>query len=817
MKLFNLIVLLSLLPFTVIWGQEQEDTVGCVVFVDSVPQGASFARHSSGNFHKQRVKRRSPNLSTVASREGKMIASYDSDELDEDDEILHCVRMAMDLWESYLICIKPIEFYVGFDEDISPDVEIRTIVNYLGKARTAIPYSLYHQSYNIPQRADSILINADVDWDYSWAYYSANGNDNLTTSMIRHIGHILGFGTTIVPSGASFQVAVRRTASIYDKMLKDSQGHSMESFLVEENSDSICNFLKRSLHLELPSGEQYQIYSQASSYVPFRSGNYFSLSQDNVMNYPYADTSRLMVINEETLDVLEAIGWPLLPYGVKIGCSDLDDAGYGSGYDSHTYVAVSESGDTLQQVSWRYQKFSNSTGGYVDVSVGSGSSFTVGAQSILADVTDDFHCLQGRVLCSYQGCEYAKPVFLELRPGVVSIDVQNMQTPSAGYISFDVNISCFGASSGQLTAANSSGWSLTKVFQGAGSSLVHFDNVPVYGENYVMVVLGNSYGYCMKSIALTTGNNNLRLSQPANENQGISVKINGKDTEDLAVLHDGDAVYLKLADVAVTSADEVRWQFALAQSDGGWWTSSIDGSYAENSFVVRPSVFFEKPSGEVNKFLACEVDDETGVVYNTGYINALVYQDGELICSREHPVRFEILPSMPVVKMVRCWYEHNSWEMWPVAELEIDRAFNYDVGWIDITDGEWYGTIGGVFESDTPMPHREIAYWGYMGCMFRVGLGNDYGVTQSSFLYPDNPPTSIVQPAIGGMSIASREGGSILEFPEPVERVSIQSLSGRTVAVGKNLQRMQITAKAGIYLVRVSKGNEESVFKITIK
>ena len=315
---------------------------------------------------------------------------------------------------------------------------------------------------------------------------------------------------------------------------------------------------------------------------------------------------------------------------------------------------------------------------------------------------------------------------------------------------------------------------------------------------------------------LTTGNNNLRLSQPASENQGISIGINGKDTEDLAVLHDGDVVSLKLADVDVTSADEVRWQLVLAQSDGGWWISSIDGSKTGSSFVVQPSLFLERPNDEVNKFLACEVDDETGVVYNTGYINALIYQDGNLICLREYPVRLEILPSMPIVKMLRCWYEGNSEDPLPVLELEIDRAFNYDIGWIGVT-GKWYGCVGCFFESDTPMPHHMIADLGFIGCMYRVGLGNDYGETLSSALYPDNPPTSIVQPAIGGMSIVSREGGSILEFPEPVERVSIQSLSGRTIAVGKNLQRMQITAKAGIYLVRVSKGNEESVFKITIK
>ena len=103
---------------------------------------------------------------------------------------------------------------------------------------------------------------------------------------------------------------------------------------------------------------------------------------------------------------------------------------------------------------------------------------------------------------------------------------------------------------------------------------------------------------------LTTGNNNLRLSQPASENQGISIGINGKDTEDLAVLHDGDVVSLKLADVDVTSADEVRWQLVLAQSDGGWWISSIDGSKTGSSFVVQPSLFLERPNDEVNKFLA---------------------------------------------------------------------------------------------------------------------------------------------------------------------------------------------------------------------
>ena len=790
-KLLKLIMLFALLPLVTAWGQEPEDTVGTVVFVDSVPQGVSFARHSLGRSHKHKVKSRVQNLSSLSSREGKMIATYDSDELDENDEILHSVRMAMDLWESRLACTKSIKFYVGFDENISPDVEVKTIVNHLIKSREALPYSLYHQSNTRPELTDSILINADVDWDYSWAYYSANGNDNLTTSMIRHIGHILGFGTSIVQSGSEFHFAVRWYASKYDKMLRDSLGHSLGDLVPYDGSDTICSFLKRSLHIELPSGEQYQVYSRADAYVPFRSGNYFSLVQDNVMNYPYSDTSRLMVANKETLDVLEAIGWPLQPYGIDIKCGGLDEAGYGSAYDNHTCIATSESGDTLQQVSWRYQKFSNSTGEYVDVSLGSGSSFTIGVQGVAADATDMFHCLQGRVLCTYQSREYAKPVFLELRPGVVSIEVQNMQTPSAGYVSFDVNIAYFGASSGQLTAANTNGWSLTKVFQGTGSSLVHFDNVPINGENYLMVVLGNSYGYCMKTITLDTGSYNQEPSHRGKKDLGISVRINDQESDGLAVLHDGDIVSLKLPEMDETPADEVKWQLAMAQDDGEWWTTAIDGSRTGCTFAVRPSLFLEKPSYEVNKFLTCEVDEETGAVYNTGYIRALYYQNGIIMFTKECPVRLEVLPSMPIVRMVRCWYENNSWEMWPVAELEIDRAFNYDNGWIDITDGDWYGSIGGVFDSGTPMPHREIADWGYMGCMFRVGLGNDYGVTQSTFLHPDNPPTSIDLPAAGDMSIVCQKGVCILEFPAPIDWISVVSLSGRTVATGKNLRRMQ--------------------------
>ncbi len=66
-KLLKLIMLFALLPLVTAWGQEPEDTVGTVVFVDSVPQGTAYVSSYDRTLTGESAKRLTPSMTTPHS------------------------------------------------------------------------------------------------------------------------------------------------------------------------------------------------------------------------------------------------------------------------------------------------------------------------------------------------------------------------------------------------------------------------------------------------------------------------------------------------------------------------------------------------------------------------------------------------------------------------------------------------------------------------------------------------------------------------------------------------------------------------------
>ena len=346
--------LLLMVAFMAVPTMAQSEETGEVVYVDSVDAFTRMVRHPIAS---RKVIAKSGANDTIWSREKKFLAVVEDPYGYKSEGILHCIRMAMDCWESKIEITDPISITFMFNDQISPDVEIKTTVKYSrGAARMSIPSSLYYQGQGIIRDAGIIEINPYIAWDSSWAYdQGPYGYDNMTTALQRHIAHVLGFGTSVAIRDGRFNFAIQRMASAFDNMVTDGT-KTLGSMALRGSSEEIESFLMSDLKLSV-GGVEFPLYSSAGGYVPYRTGCYFSLPTENIMNYPYDDRTKLFPISKETVDVLESIGWNVKPHGISVSGTGLDATGYGSMYERHSFTAVGSDGAVMANASWQYQLY----------------------------------------------------------------------------------------------------------------------------------------------------------------------------------------------------------------------------------------------------------------------------------------------------------------------------------------------------------------------------------------------------------------------------------------------------------------------------
>ena len=409
----------------------------------------------------------------------------------------HCLMMAMDVWEEQLNIKEPVRFKVTFNENMSPDVEIQTTVEYaLDRNRNCAPLNLLNQiEFQRKDEVTTIDINAYVYWNSSWANELEFGYDNLTTALTRHLAHILGFGTSIVQSGTGINFANPNTASLFDNLIVNADNLSLGSLAGFGSSEAIEAFLVQDLYLNLPGGKQ-RLYSNSQGFVLYRSGCYFSLEKDNLMNYPYQDKTKLLPINPETLDALSAIGWEVKPHELSLDGSSLDTYGYGSVYQGHIFKGSGQDGSPITNARWKYQLYNNHSGAYVDQTQGTGGSFTI--PSILKgnEYLDKYQCQQGRVVCeANDGASVSYPVFLDAHPLVLGYQIANVQdAENPYYFSFDIILSYVGSDNGVLTVCNEGGAAMLFDIKGSGQTTIHVPNAFKYSQLWIDVSLDNNYG-----------------------------------------------------------------------------------------------------------------------------------------------------------------------------------------------------------------------------------------------------------------------------------------------------------------------------------
>lgn len=478
-----ILLLVTICPITVIC---QNSEIGTVVYVDSAATPFYDKNVISYNEDAQ--------IAFLKSRQGKFNVKY-IDNFFMIEGVKRSMRMVLDAWEDRLCIDVPIHFTMNANEDFDPSLEIKTTVAYASDGRNAFPLSLFAQMRNKEEANtyDTITINALTNWKTSWENDGTQwGRDNLQTALLRHIAHVLGFGTSIVQRAGGLGFAVRRLASPFDNLVSNGQ-KTLGSLSVRGTPTIISDFLKEPIFLKTAQSA-YKLFSVETEYIPYRSGNYFSLDRENIMNYPYGDRSMLLPINDETLDVMSAIGWNVYPHDIHIVGNTTDVLGYGSLYSEHTFYAenafgISSKGD------WIYQIYDNNTHTYVDKKYGQGTSFIMTPDDEGLSYMDEFMCLQARIVFNVNGKSYTYPLTLDARPQFVNYNISNMQQSiNSDYYSFDITISSRGATGGDIIVSSDYGTLCTLTLDDQEKQTIHVPNALKIGNTYLYINLTNIYG-----------------------------------------------------------------------------------------------------------------------------------------------------------------------------------------------------------------------------------------------------------------------------------------------------------------------------------
>lgn len=806
--LFLFLLLLSL----DCWGQQEN---GFVIFIDSVTPQTAFI-----NRGKQVVSNKTNGSSVlVTSRMGKFEATYDSDDENLRDGMIHCLRMAMDMWEDKMQFTIPVKFHVSATLNLSHFIEVKTLVHYskIDRYRSRV-HCLYKQAHNDSELVDSIFINANIDWNYSRLYDISEGSNNITTIFLKQIAHILGFGISVTEVNGQIGFTINRTYSDFDDFVIDANGNKLSSLARMGGSTDLSNFLRQNIFFA-SNGLTNKLYSDTNRVDIYKTGKYFSFTNAGLMNYPQAPQSEPMKINTKLWSVIDSIGWNIKPYEREIICNDLDQAGYGSAYLPHTFNL---SGAGLNY-DWRYQSFSHSTGQYSTKASITGHSFII---SNLPEFSDDEigpdMCVQSRIECEVvqDGItkKYTLPVFLELRPVFVTCNVSNVNCPTgSNYYSMDVTLEYYGAQSCQMSVCNEYAPPTNHNINGEGQRIIHVDSVFKYGQSFLDIKLSNEYGENVKIIYL---DNPCVFANrmDALPSYCINAELNGEIVTDSLVAQDHDEISFSLtcpSGVAGLEDKDISWQLCFPKDDGNEWRKLLgDGIY--NSFKLEKSFFTKNEYEYITKLFSWKVDEETGVVYNRGVIRAEITGKEGTKDAVEYPVRIEVLPWMPSVTILKYKKEEYSNGIWPCVELEI-MANNIKGGYVYTTDAAWRGATGEPFSDETPMPFHVVVDWGSLGCGYGCIVSNDYGVLTSSPVFPNKETTDVYSISTEGIQIQQHGDFVNVNLPYNADEVKIVGISGKQYYCKKSISCLRTSLPKGIYLLNVTYQRKKQLYIINKK
>lgn len=650
-------------------AQNIDNETGVVYYVDSVSQNMSLKK--TKKIVSNKMLQRTEN-DIITSRLGKIIASY-PDNYFMTDGVKHCLKLAMDIWEEKININIPISFYVIISENMDPNIAISTQVTYSRKSRDlSLPDNLYIQEYPYYNAKDTIMINACIDWNSSWQYDDGyNGTVCLLSGFLRHIGHILGFGSSVVNRVSTIGFAVSRAPSMFDKLIYNGEQYLYE--LKNAQSQDFESFFSKDIKLKSDIFD-YDMYD-TDKFVLGRSGIYFSLGYENLMEYPIYDMSKMLPINHETLNVLKYIGWDVNQHDKEILCDSTDILGYGSAYKNYNFTLHDTINNSIVSATWEYQIYNNLSHSYKTINTYEGKIFHI-EPYIISNSLDEYQCVQARVTAKFLEKEYHFPLTLETRPFIEDVCISNIESTGNGQYQFNLLVRQHGATSGTILVSDDSGSIHEYDFNG---NIINVSGL-IEGLNaYIDISLENEYGSSSRLIQGCFYSGDKNILSIKSKNNSIFTE---KNTQ-IKTLHDQDIITMNLPDNLTIIADSIKWFLCVDDKYKELCTQkSKEKSYKFK--VTQEALDFKyRCDSEENKLMFIGGNSWNNHSWQT---DGLCHFIAKIYCHdnngpfsqtyRLEDIKFDVLPSEPIIKILDVWPDENDYN-YPYAKISFNIS-NYD-------------------------------------------------------------------------------------------------------------------------------------------
>lgn len=714
MSKYSRMIMLTLTLMSTISLNAQDELSGRVVYLDSInsatvrSHGIPAARTYTEDIEKD----------SIYSRLGSFLVTYDNNYF-MTTGVLHCLYQAINAWESKITVEKPIRFHVRMSEDMDDNLSMKTDVLYRADNHTAIPDNLWLQSRYGDVAQDTITINAWIDWNSSWPYDDTyTGSVNLSLGFMRNIAHILGFGTSVIIRDNGLGYSILRTPSKFDLMLTDGTNH----LNINDRNSNFTSFFSNQLYLHSDRFD-YDVYS-CGHYANSKSAAYFTLGHDNLMEYPVQNSDKVYSINRETLNVLEEIGWNVVPHDIEIKCPELNELGYGTVYQTMTFHAEDENGNTVNAI-WNAQIYNPTTGAVIYSSPARMNNSCTFHTPAMYDSLDDFNCMTAQIKCIVNDKEYVFPISLETRPDIRDVRVSGFTAEPNGRYSFDIDIEAYGFGSGYVIVSDDTG--STQRYNYNGSTLHVGPFVQGY-RIYIDIVMQNDYGeagYFLSHEPFVQRSSQEGLNL-------ITISANGIDN--VRSLNDADDVTAKVSNPKIfEDADSVAWHLRTDALTCRKLYRKIS-TQEDCAFKIKPgmfNLFFAKAgkNHDSSYALPTSYEGKDVVFTDSCVLTCTIYthdEKGKITYTlNSEPFTIDVLPEIPVITFSNIVF-NEGWGDY-TADVKVE-TYGYDFAEVNVYVNDVASYCDKIIEGNevteytTYLGHGDLWYcWAY----------NKYGISKS--------------------------------------------------------------------------------------
>lgn len=345
------------------------------------------------------------------------------------DSLQTAVRIAKEVWEAYISDSLNVKIEYVSLSDIDTKVEVKYQLNI--DDNIYYPLCLFRKLNpdDSSEKIDAtIKINKNTNWRVGLGDYYVPNTKNLSYAMLQSFATVLGFTSSVKKDKrGNFKFNFINKISVFDKLIFSNSGERLEN-ISSTSSTAISDFVQQDsgyLYV-LKANEKYKLYAP-EVYDEYKSLMYM-LDTESLMYYNETDdsTNKDLIVDDVTIDILNAMGWNIPNKDFRIVGRDIDETGIASAYTNHTFY-IQSTGMNITNHSWEY-RLPLKSGGYVTIATATSQEFTIPA-IINADIYEQ--TLEGdiRGVITFTGLydnEEIKDTYnitLELEPCILSAEV----------------------------------------------------------------------------------------------------------------------------------------------------------------------------------------------------------------------------------------------------------------------------------------------------------------------------------------------------------------------------------------------------------